>query len=482
MITILIVFTILLIIILISDNIKYPKCYYEYFTISSQNNNISNLDLDNDFKNHIDQYNIVEFKNKKSYETQSEYYNKLKILESRFKEIKSNPKKQITKFAIVDPPPPGIKFTNSHKILRERLLNEQQTIEPFSIGGQNIDITFHNDDPHHPSFDYSNFHSYGMNIFNEDIRDQGGCGVCWAHAISGVCQTLLTSLGHNNNKKDISIQQIIDCYGNNTCELGNNILTWFYSNSEIYLGFEEINSHEKYIYNYNVNNCQSKHRNILNITNISPVNLGSNPDQNIYNYLKNHGPLTISVHGENLRDISINHDIIDEHFAIDMDTNYESQLSHAVILVGCGIENDIKYWIIRNSWGSDHGHNGYYKLRRYDDSKEQELRESNNYTEGQINQIMFRGCCGLHLEPNYIHIEYYDDPRSNYCNGKIPYYSTNNFFTDNSGCEDHDNSGMNSCNNAYGMGLVNNYNDDYHCIWDEGIFNDSCIKSNTRCT
>ena len=37
---------------------------------------------------------------------------------------------------------------------------------------------------------------------------------------------------------------------------------------------------------------------------------------------------------------------------------------HAVELVGWGIENNIKYWIIKNSWGTNWGDKGYMKLRR----------------------------------------------------------------------------------------------------------------------
>ena len=37
---------------------------------------------------------------------------------------------------------------------------------------------------------------------------------------------------------------------------------------------------------------------------------------------------------------------------------------HAVVIVGFGTDNKIPYWLIRNSWGTDWGLNGYFKIQR----------------------------------------------------------------------------------------------------------------------
>lgn len=38
--------------------------------------------------------------------------------------------------------------------------------------------------------------------------------------------------------------------------------------------------------------------------------------------------------------------------------------AHSVIIIGFGIENGIKYYLIKNSWGSDWGTEGYAKVKR----------------------------------------------------------------------------------------------------------------------
>jgi len=52
------------------------------------------------------------------------------------------------------------------------------------------------------------------------------------------------------------------------------------------------------------------------------------------------------------------------HGGVYTDTTNSSDIDHDVAVAGWGVENGEKYWLIRNSWGSYWGENGWFRLIR----------------------------------------------------------------------------------------------------------------------
>ena len=79
--------------------------------------------------------------------------------------------------------------------------------------------------------------------------------------------------------------------------------------------------------------------------------------------LVNNGPLSVSF--EVYSDFMQYKGGIYEHVAGLVDNfNRFEETNHAVLLVGYGVENNVKYWIVKNSWGTGWGEHGYFRIKR----------------------------------------------------------------------------------------------------------------------
>merc|ERR1712032_304230 len=73
-------------------------------------------------------------------------------------------------------------------------------------------------------------------------------------------------------------------------------------------------------------------------------------------WVAKHGPLSISIDAMTSIWWSYTGGIVSECCNTDVD--------HAVLVVGFGEENGQKYWLVKNSWGENWGEQGYIRLER----------------------------------------------------------------------------------------------------------------------
>jgi cathepsin C len=65
------------------------------------------------------------------------------------------------------------------------------------------------------------------------------------------------------------------------------------------------------------------------------------------------------------------------------------QVDHAVLLVGYGVEKDHQYWTLQNSWGTDWGEDGYFRMERgIDESGCESIAVSANVIQESSNPVL----------------------------------------------------------------------------------------------
>jgi len=189
------------------------------------------------------------------------------------------------------------------------------------------------------------------------VRDQGDCGGCWAFASVGTIEALRSK--NFEIKKYLSPQQLIDCdIKEKGCKGG------WPSIAYNYIFTNGILTDEDYPYRASTGSCNSSVVQTSVKSRIDKKIFSCEEDECLennfqYNLLKN-GPMAVVIDAYHTNFFNYKSGYYDENC---------SEPNHAIILVGMGFDQikNIQYWIIRNSWSSNWGIEGYGYIK-YDNS------------------------------------------------------------------------------------------------------------------
>ena len=182
------------------------------------------------------------------------------------------------------------------------------------------------------------------------VKDQGSCGSCWSFCSTSVLEGVVNI--KKGVLKQFSEQQLIDCdTTDNGCDGGHpqNAFQFIKKN-------EGLTYESNYPYTESQGTCKSV-SNKYTITGYKRVTDGD--EENLKELLNNYGPIAIGM------DASTITFQLYSAGKIFSDSNCKKLvLNHCVTLVGYGSNSDGDYWIVRNSWGTSWGDNGYFLLAR----------------------------------------------------------------------------------------------------------------------
>jgi len=205
------------------------------------------------------------------------------------------------------------------------------------------------------------------------VKNQQECGSCWTFSTTGNIEGLWALKG--NKLTSFSEQEIVDCstaccnvpgYGN-VCNQGcNGGFQWnaFYD----IISWGGLETESMYPYNgYPSPSCLKAGKQMAPIKNYTCLSNAQGPadEGQMAAYCQANGPISIALNAALL----MNYDggIIDPFFP-----NFwcdPNSLDHALLIVGWGqgenwIGETIDYWLVKNSWGTDWGESGYFRIGR----------------------------------------------------------------------------------------------------------------------
>lgn len=197
--------------------------------------------------------------------------------------------------------------------------------------------------------------------FVTPIKNQGQCGSCWAFSTVGSIEGLHKRM--TDNLVSLSEQNLVDCaggiYGNHACNGG------LMDNAFRYVEKKGIDTEDAYPYesgtSKHAGSCRWSIKEVgARIGGYSDIAHGN--EASLKNACATQGPISVAIDASHASFQQYRSGVYHEPHCS------SRSLDHGVLVVGYGTENGEDYWLVKNSWGTSWGEEGYIKMARNADN------------------------------------------------------------------------------------------------------------------
>jgi len=203
-----------------------------------------------------------------------------------------------------------------------------------------------------------------------DVKDQGQCGSCWSFSSTGSIEG--AHFVATGELLSFSEQQLVECshgiLGNHGCNGGLQTYAYQYYESH-FAELEEVYPYTSGNGTADYSKCayDADSKTAVEVTsyqNVTP----SNPEQ--MQAALTTAPLAVAIEADKMVFQTYSTGVLSS-------SKCGTTLDHAVLVVGNGTEDGQDYWLVKNSWNTTWGDQGYIKLAKDSSS----------------------GTCGVQLDP-----------------------------------------------------------------------------------
>ncbi len=204
------------------------------------------------------------------------------------------------------------------------------------------------------------------------VKDQGQCGSCWTFSSTGAVEgAWAISTG---KLVDLSEQELVDCatgysYGSHGCNGGQ------MEGAFKYVIEHGQCSNQEYTYTSGTTKTSGKCQSCNAVARISSCSDVKPNDQLSLKAAVAQQPVAVAISADTKLFQSYSSGVITS-------ASCYTSLDHGVLIVGYGTENGLDYWLVKNSWSSSWGDDGYVKILR-----------SSSSNDG--------GICGIAMDPSF---------------------------------------------------------------------------------
>merc|ERR1739846_74706 len=186
-----------------------------------------------------------------------------------------------------------------------------------------------------------------------DVKNQGQCGSCWAFSTTGALEG---QHFHKTGKLvSLSEQNLVDCsasFGNNGCQGGlmDNAFRYIKANGG-------IDTETAYPYDGEEEQCHFS-RSSIGATDKGFVDITQGDEEALKAAIATVGPVSVAIDAGHPTFQFYHEGIYDEKDCSPVN------LDHGVLAVGYGTTEEGDYWLVKNSWSTKWGDEGYIKMSR----------------------------------------------------------------------------------------------------------------------